>query len=63
MPTIDVNSCPHPPQRLWAWRVADALGKTLCIACCDCGAVLRGGDDETERLLAEQQEDNHDRPT
>jgi hypothetical protein len=34
------NGCPHPPSRLWAWT---ALDKTLCVCCCECGAVLRGG--------------------
>ncbi len=32
--------CPHPVRRLYAWLAYD---DTLCVACCDCGAVLRGG--------------------
>jgi hypothetical protein len=31
--------CKHPPQRLWAWTAYDG---TLCVACCDCGAILKG---------------------
>lgn len=31
--------CNHPPARLYSWFAAD---KTLCVACCECGAVLRG---------------------
>lgn len=32
--------CPHPPARLYAWYAYDG---TLCICCCLCGAVLKGG--------------------
>lgn len=37
--------CPHPPKRLFAWFVDNPKikgGQTLCVACCDCGAVLLG---------------------
>jgi hypothetical protein len=48
--------CPHPPQRLYAWHAFNyRTGKNdiLCVACCDCGAVLEGNaaaerDDESE---------------
>lgn len=33
-------TCPHPAARLYAWY---ALDGTLCIACSDCGAILKGG--------------------
>ncbi len=38
--------CDHPPNRLWAWFARDdtePTGDVLCVACCDCGAVLAGG--------------------
>lgn len=38
----DGAPCPHPPARLCAWRAYDG---TLCVACCDCGAVLAGAAD------------------
>jgi hypothetical protein len=31
----------HPPFRHFAWHAYDG---TLCIACCECGAVLQGGE-------------------
>lgn len=31
-------TCPHKPTRLYSW-MADG---TLCVCCCDCGAVLKG---------------------
>jgi len=31
--------CKHPPARVYGWLAFD---DTLCLACCDCGAVLRG---------------------
>ena len=34
-----VLPCAHPPTRLFTWFAHDG---TLCIACCDCGAVLAG---------------------
>jgi hypothetical protein len=33
------TACQHPARRLYSWR---ALDGTLCVACCDCGAVLAG---------------------
>lgn len=30
----------HPAKRLYAWHAYDG---TLCICCCECGKVLRGG--------------------
>lgn len=35
-------TCPHPPTRLYAWHAQDGV---LCVACCACGAVLRGAAD------------------
>lgn len=35
----DTTPCTHPPTRLYCWHVGDVV----CIACCDCGAVLKGG--------------------
>lgn len=34
-----VKACKHPPARLFAWTAHD---ETLCVACCDCGAILKG---------------------
>jgi hypothetical protein len=34
------KQCKHPPTRLYAWRAYD---NTLCVACCECGEVLKGG--------------------
>lgn len=36
--------CYHPPNRLYAWFARD---RTLCIACCCCGKVLRGAIDKS----------------
>lgn len=38
--------CPHPPHRIYAWFARDDTapkGQVLCAACCECGAVLKGG--------------------
>lgn len=43
--------CKHPPERLWAWYALDCRvpgGQVLCVACCDCGTVLQGGDNGQE---------------
>lgn len=40
---------PHPPARLWTWRAADGV---LCVACCDCGAVLAGAAEAPEAAPA-----------
>jgi hypothetical protein len=37
---MDAAACDHPPARLYSWTAGDGV---LCIACCVCGAVLRGG--------------------
>lgn len=34
-----VKPCRHPAPRLFAWHV----GPILCVCCCACGAVLKGG--------------------
>jgi hypothetical protein len=39
--------CRHPPARYFTWFAGDG---TLCIACCDCGAVLRGASNPDEPL-------------
>lgn len=31
--------CPHPPARLYSWTAYDG---TICVGCCDCGAILAG---------------------
>jgi len=33
------KTCQHPSRRLYSWTAADG---TLCVGCCDCGAVLAG---------------------
>ncbi len=33
------TQCPHPVTRRFSWFAYD---DTLCVACCDCGAVLAG---------------------
>lgn len=45
----DLDNCPHPPPRLYAWHALNPqTGKAdiLCVACCECGAVLQGAADE-----------------
>ena len=45
-PEPDPATCPHPITRRFAWMARDdtaAGGQALCVACCDCGAVLQGG--------------------
>lgn len=37
--TREEQLCAHPARRLYAWYA----GSTLCICCCECGAVLKGG--------------------
>ncbi len=32
--------CPHPPTRLYTWIAFDGV---LCVGCCACGTVLKGG--------------------
>ena len=39
------NECKHLPERNYAWIAADGV---VCIACCDCGAVLKGAFVEVE---------------
>lgn len=43
---VEEKPCQHPASRQYAWHaynhVTDKLD-ALCICCCDCGAVLRGG--------------------
>ena len=37
--------CQHPPHRLYSWFASANNGEprsVLCVACCDCGRVLRG---------------------
>lgn len=57
-------ACRHPHTRHWAWYAYDGV---LCIACCDCGAVLSGGydlaaeglqipKDQEKRIKREQKE-------
>jgi hypothetical protein len=43
------GGCRHPASRLWSWQALDGV---WCVACCDCGAVLRGG----AQLNSEQNE-------
>ncbi len=46
------GGCAHPASRLWCWQAIDGV---WCVACCDCGAVLRGG-----AQLNNEQEGNED---
>ena len=39
-PAWEQLTCKHPPERLFAWRAYD---DTLCVGCCECGEVLKGG--------------------
>ena len=42
----DLTTCHHPPARRFAWFARDDAapgGQVLCVACCDCGAVVQGG--------------------
>lgn len=36
--------CPHPPDRLYSWWAEDAKGRSLVVACCQCGEVLHEAD-------------------
>lgn len=43
--TTPAQPCQHPPARRYAWFARDDTapgGTVLCVACCDCGAVLAG---------------------
>lgn len=43
---VDPERCKHPPYRLYSWWANDCRikgGIVLCVACCDCGNVLKGG--------------------
>lgn len=45
MTECDPETCPHPPARLYAWfayNCETGEDDILCVACCDCGAVLAG---------------------
>lgn len=47
---VEQETCSHPPTRLFAWYANDG---TLCVCCCECGAVLKGGaqlENETEEV-------------
>jgi hypothetical protein len=53
-PKVAKGACPHPTSRLFAWQGRDDAarpgklslpGHVFCVACCECGAVLRGGAD------------------
>ena len=49
--------CKHPPRRLYTWDAADG---TLCVACCECGKVLKGGVEVSEeRIKSEEEERRH----
>ncbi len=39
------NKCKHPPHRLYSWVALDLDGKQtiLCVGCCECGVILKGG--------------------
>ena len=37
--------CVHPPERLYTWFARDdrlPSGMTVCVGCCQCGAILKG---------------------
>lgn len=52
-PQRKADECRHPARRLYAWAARDDSakpsrlfpqgGRVLCVACCECGAVLQGG--------------------
>jgi len=37
---VPAPDCQHPAKRLYSWHAYDG---SLCVCCCDCGEVLRGG--------------------
>lgn len=57
-----MTRCKHPPDRLFAWYARDdrvvrkhpdrgaKSGQVLCIACCECGEVLEGGEPLEEEI-------------
>lgn len=48
------TGCPHPPARLHAWDARDdraPKGRVFVVACCDCGAVLKGGCSADEKQV------------
>ena len=51
---VESLSCRHPPTRLWSWTSADGV---LCVACCECGAVLRGATAAEDRETQPSQEE------
>ena len=42
-----MTECTHPPTRLYTWTAFDG---TFCIACCECGAALKGAITEEEKM-------------
>jgi hypothetical protein len=40
------TQCTHPPRRLYGWTAFDG---TFVVACCQCGAVLKGAAPETPK--------------
>lgn len=45
-------TCQHPATRLYTWVARDDSapdGRVLCVACCQCGAILHGGIDSPNR--------------
>jgi hypothetical protein len=39
------QECTHPEERLFAWWAYDG---SLCVCCCECGAVLQGAAEDGE---------------
>jgi len=53
-PEPSTAACQHPAARNFAWFARDdtaAGGQVLCIACCDCGAVLQGAASQGDQTL------------
>ncbi len=55
--TAPAQPCPHLPARLYSWfalapgrpaQRGEPEGRVLIVACCDCGAVLKGASDGLE---------------
>ncbi len=46
--------CKHNPVRLYSWfafNCVTGLSDWFCVACCDCGHVLKGSAEEFEQYL------------
>ena len=49
--------CKHPPKRLYSWHAYNyKTGKKdiLCVCCCECGEILTGAAEESEKECPKQ---------